>query len=247
MKKILSLAMIVSAAWLSIEAHAATWLTDLPAAQAQAKGEKKPVLINFTGSDWCPACMDLKKNILSAKSFETYAEANLVLVEIDFPRRKAQSAALKNVNAALAQSFQIQYFPTLMLLTSDGAKIGEVQRGESPANFIRHLKTLASAPIPTERGADQPSPAAEPGRAFNGGPRAPPPNYTELKLKGISGSAGHRFALINNQTLAEGETARVRLGSGEVKLRCLEIKEKTAVFTIVGKDARLELDLPDGL
>src|SRR6266581_5344317 len=93
-------AMILSAVLtlLPAAAHAAEWLTDVPAAQEQAAAENKLVLLNFTGSDWCGWCMKLKAEVFSQPEFEDYANKNLVLVEIDFPKRKPQPAAQKKAN-----------------------------------------------------------------------------------------------------------------------------------------------------
>src|SRR5580765_2149435 len=73
--------------------HAASWLTDLNAGQAQAQKEGKFVLVNFTGSDWCPWCIKLRQEVFTQPEFESFASKNLVLVEIDFPKRTPQSAA----------------------------------------------------------------------------------------------------------------------------------------------------------
>src|SRR6266481_5854060 len=75
-----------------LNACAATWLTDLPSAQATAKAENKIVLINFTGSDWCGWCIRLRDEVFSQPEFDAYANDHLVLVEADFPRHKAQPA-----------------------------------------------------------------------------------------------------------------------------------------------------------
>src|SRR5438552_7159697 len=83
-------------------ARAAEWLTDLPAAQAAAKAENKIVLLDFTGSDWCGWCIRLRNEVFSKPEFDAYANDNLVLVEVDFPRQKSQSAALKQANRVLA-------------------------------------------------------------------------------------------------------------------------------------------------
>ncbi|MDA0767040.1 MAG: thioredoxin family protein [Verrucomicrobia bacterium] len=42
-------------------ALAGEWGTDWDAAKAQAKKENKPILINFTGTDWCGWCIRLEK------------------------------------------------------------------------------------------------------------------------------------------------------------------------------------------
>src|SRR5262245_30005189 len=77
---------------------AVSWLTDLPAAEAQAKAEGKFVLINFTGSDWCGWCMKLRKEVFLKSEFNDYAKTNLILVEVDFPKRKPQPAPLQQAN-----------------------------------------------------------------------------------------------------------------------------------------------------
>ena len=78
------------------------------------------MLVNFTGSDWCGYCIQLDRAILSQPLFKDYADKNLILVEIDFPRRKPQSVEVKKQNAELAERYQIEGFPTLVLLNGDG-------------------------------------------------------------------------------------------------------------------------------
>src|SRR5438552_12616557 len=93
---------------LRLAAAEGEWLTDLPKAQAQAKAEKKLVLMDFTGSDWCPPCKALHKNVLTSPEFEAYAKTNLVLVVVDFPRSKSQSEELKKSNDELKDKFNIE-------------------------------------------------------------------------------------------------------------------------------------------
>ena len=61
------------------------WLTDYQAAKKQAKEENKPILINFTGTDWCGWCIKIEKEIFSKEEFKTYAKENLILMEVVFP------------------------------------------------------------------------------------------------------------------------------------------------------------------
>ena len=96
---------------------------DLPAALAQAKKEKKTVLIDFTGSDWCPPCKALNKEVFSTKEFADYAKDKFVLVELDFPRTKTQSPDLKKANQALSEKYRITGFPTVVLLNNDGKEL----------------------------------------------------------------------------------------------------------------------------
>lgn len=69
----------------------------------------------------------------------------------------------------------------------------------------------------------------------------------QLALKGISGPANRRFALINNQTLATGETAVVRIGNGQVKVHCWEIREDSVIVSVEGNPEKRELRLREGL
>ena len=111
--------------WLALHAGAAElkWETDLPAAQAQAKKEKKMVLMDFTGSDWCGWCIKLNKEVFSTKEFQDYAKDNLVLVELDFPSKKKQTDALKKANEKLKNKYEADGFPTIVVLNSGGKEV----------------------------------------------------------------------------------------------------------------------------
>jgi len=99
------------------------WLTDYKAALEQAAKENKPVLLDFTGSDWCGWCVKLDKETFSEASFKKFAAGNLILVEIDFPRNKPQSDEVKKQNRELQAQFGVDGFPTLVLLDSKGKEI----------------------------------------------------------------------------------------------------------------------------
>jgi thioredoxin-related protein len=100
-----------------------SWETDFKKAQQQAKASNKLLFIDFTGSDWCGFCIRLDKEILSKPEFKDYASKNLVLLEIDFPRRKEQSTDVKEQNQRLAQEYQIEGFPTLVVLNGEGRRV----------------------------------------------------------------------------------------------------------------------------
>jgi len=106
----------------SVRADSA-WATDYKKAQEEAKASHKLVLVNFTGSDWCGFCFQLDKAILSQAQFKDYASKNLVLMEVDFPHRKAQSFETKKQNQELAQQYQIEGFPTLVVLNGEGKTV----------------------------------------------------------------------------------------------------------------------------
>lgn len=69
----------------------------------------------------------------------------------------------------------------------------------------------------------------------------------QLLLKGISGPANRRFALINNQPLGVGETAFVRISGGQIKVHCWEIRENSVIVTVEGNPEKKELKLREGL
>lgn len=119
-------------------------MTDFSKAKAQAKAEHKMILMDFNGSDWCTGCQALRKNILSTSEFIEYAKKNLVLVDVDFPEHKAQAKSLKKANKALEKKFDVDGFPTLVILDSNGKQLKKVDgyEGKDPKEFIAMLENL---------------------------------------------------------------------------------------------------------
>jgi protein disulfide-isomerase len=117
------------------------WIEDYAKASLIARQQNKPMMLDFTGSDWCIWCQRLDKEIFSTDAFNDYAKANLVLVKLDFPRTKELDEATKTQNLALARKYQIRGFPTLVLLSSAGddlGRMGYMQGGPDP--FLKKLK-----------------------------------------------------------------------------------------------------------
>lgn len=127
--------------WASAAAAEAKWLVHLSDALGQAKEQKRWILMNFTGSDYCIWCQRFQKDVLSRPEFKAYAEQHLVLLEVDFPERKKQSAELKKANEALQEKYAVAGFPTFVLLNSEGREVGRqvgYLRG-GPEAFLRKL------------------------------------------------------------------------------------------------------------
>lgn len=119
------------------------WQSNLEEAVAQAKKENKAVLVNFTGSDWCKWCMKLSDEVFSQDEFETYAEQNLILVRLDFPRNIRQSNETKMYNNTLAQRYGIQGFPTILVFNNQGnlvAKTGYQPGGAG--KYVNHIQSF---------------------------------------------------------------------------------------------------------
>jgi len=102
-------------------------------------------MLDFTGSDWCGWCIKLNREVFSQPEFADYASKNLVLVEVDFPRNKPQTAELKKANEALQAKYNIEGYPTIIVLNSAGKKVGELgYQAGGPKPFIAALDKLKS-------------------------------------------------------------------------------------------------------
>ncbi len=152
--------------------QAAEWGTDLPAALQQAASSKKNVLVVFTGSDWCGPCISLKRNVLSKADFAAYAADKFVLVELDYPRGKKQSAAVAAANQKHLKTYGVQGFPTILALSPEGTVLAKTVGG---------MASLAD--LKSRIAAGEPSGAAA-GAQCEGGvckpPVAAPSSYDEV-------------------------------------------------------------------
>ena len=133
----------IGVAALTASAFASTlegWTDDLDKALEKAKTEKKSVLIEFTGSDWCPPCIAMRKNVFSKKEFVEAASKDFILVELDFPKGDPD---LKKRNEPLAKKYKIEGYPTVILLDSDGKEFSRffASKYQETTDFLKHLKT----------------------------------------------------------------------------------------------------------
>jgi protein disulfide-isomerase len=120
-----------------------SWLTDYEQAKQQAKADHKLLLLDFTGSDWCGWCIRLRREVFSKREFQEYANKNLVLMEVDFPRGKEQTKDVRKQNQNLAQQYNIEGFPTIIVLNAEGKPVGVFGYMEGgAAAFISELEKL---------------------------------------------------------------------------------------------------------
>ncbi|MEI7927767.1 MAG: thioredoxin family protein [Verrucomicrobiales bacterium] len=114
------------------------WSADLEKALAQAKKEKKMLLVEFTGSDWCPPCIAMRKNVFSKPEFVKKASKKYVLVELDFPKGDKE---LAEKNQPLAEKYNIEGFPTDILMHPDGKEFERFFASKYPESeaFLKHL------------------------------------------------------------------------------------------------------------
>ena len=103
------------------------WHTNVKEAMDIAKKEDKPLFLFFTGSDWCGWCIRLQKEVFHTPEFEAWAKEKVVLVELDYPRGKAQTEEVKMQNMQLQQVFNVQGFPTVWF--------AQAEQNEGKINF----------------------------------------------------------------------------------------------------------------
>ncbi|MFZ1219955.1 MAG: thioredoxin family protein [Chthoniobacterales bacterium] len=119
------------------------WLTSYEQAQKEALTGNKLLLMDFTGSDWCGWCVALDKEVFSKPEFKEYAKKNLVLLELDFPKRKKMPAGIVKQNQQLAMKYQIMSFPTVVVLNGSGQVVGALGYVPGgPSAWIAELEKL---------------------------------------------------------------------------------------------------------
>ena len=121
------------------------WTEDFEAAKAKAAKEKKLVLIDFSGSDWCGWCKKMDKEVFAQDKFVKEASRKFVLVMVDSPRDKSVLSALaRKQNGELAKKYDVRGFPTVVIVDSDGNEVARHSgyKAGGPKNYMRYLKDL---------------------------------------------------------------------------------------------------------
>jgi len=95
------------------KAHNPGWLVSVQEAFELSEKTGKPIMANFTGSDWCGWCVKLTSTVFSQPEFKDWAAKNVVLLELDYPRRTKLPQELADQNAGMQQAFGIGGFPTV--------------------------------------------------------------------------------------------------------------------------------------
>ncbi len=125
----------------SVASAAEAWTEDFAAAKELAAKEKKDLLMDFTGSDWCGWCIKLRKEVFDKPEFAEEAPKSFVLVELDYPQQKQQDEKIKTQNQKLQETYTVEGFPTIILADATGrayAKTGYAAGGPTP-----YLKSLS--------------------------------------------------------------------------------------------------------
>lgn len=132
----------------SLTAAQPTWQTRLADAKAEAKQRQLPLMVLFTGSDWCPYCIHLEAEVFKSKEFEAFA-SKAVLVKLDYPRKQDRSPEKLAANKGLADlmtlkdQHQITGFPTVLWLSPDGKELNRVvsyKKGTGAAAYLAQFQ-----------------------------------------------------------------------------------------------------------
>jgi len=121
----------------------AGWFTSYELAQKEAQAKNRLLLMDFTGSDWCGWCIALDREVFSKPEFKDYANKNLVLLELDFPKMKKMPPETTKQNEQLLMKYGIQGFPTVVVFDSAGKPLGALgYQAGGPQAFIAQLEKL---------------------------------------------------------------------------------------------------------
>ena len=136
------------------------WGTDLAAAKEQAAKENKPILLLFTGSDWCGACIALHQEVFDKVRFAAYARDKFIPVEIDCPYGNKMSEEQRKANHDLAEKMHVEGFPSVLVLTPQGTVAGGFVGSQDFAGVQEDLNT-ALANVKTIADAGKMAPEAK--------------------------------------------------------------------------------------
>lgn len=125
----------------SHDVNGLVWHIDLEKALEIAQKEDKPVLLQFSGSDWCKWCVKLNEEVMFTKEFANWAKDNIVLVNLDFPRTISQTEEVKNYNKSLMEKYGVRGFPTVLLLDKNAKVVLQTgYQAGGPTAYIAHIK-----------------------------------------------------------------------------------------------------------
>lgn len=118
------------------------WHESFDDAKAAALESGKPILADFTGSDWCHWCVKLKEDVFEKDEFKKWARDNVILLELDYPKRSSQDPMIKQQNAKLAKEYNITGYPTVLLMTPEGKVLGKLGYSSEPSKWIESATSI---------------------------------------------------------------------------------------------------------
>ncbi|WP_026709056.1 thioredoxin family protein [Flavobacterium frigidarium] len=126
--------------------YSQNWNTNFKQASADAASQNKPIILVFSGSDWCAPCIKLDKSIWQSEAFKNYSNTNYIMERADFPRRKQNELTeeLKKQNQVLAEKYNHDgIFPLVVVLNADGKVLGKTTyKNTTPEIYIEELNAF---------------------------------------------------------------------------------------------------------
>ena len=123
------------------------WTWDVKAAMEQATAEKKDLLMNFTGSDWCHYCIEMRREVFVRETFQATVNEHFVLVEFDFPNDRSRLTEKTQLqNALWKRKLKVRGFPSVFLTDAKGIPYAQTgyQKGgaEQCIERLNELRTV---------------------------------------------------------------------------------------------------------
>ena len=150
MKKYLAIVGLVVASLMSIHSlvdHG--WLNNIDAAKANAQEKGYPILLVFSGSDWCGNCIRLERKLFETEEFKAYAQDHLVLLNADFPMKKKNALPEDQQahNDALAEKYNKEgKFPRVIMMDATGKVLDELSHPhEDLETYMSELKKMVNS------------------------------------------------------------------------------------------------------
>ena len=125
------------------EAGGSGWTTSVKEAVIASKKTGRPIVADFTGSDWCGWCVRLNREVFDQGDFKKWAQRNVILLELDYPKRKEQSASLKRQNQLMRQRYRVSGYPTILILGADGKLLQKTgYKAGGPKVWVGNIKEV---------------------------------------------------------------------------------------------------------
>ena len=125
----------------AVTAQAQLWEDSFNSALSKANTEDKPIVLVFSGSDWCGPCIRFKKKILDSEEFVGFASNNYVLYNADFPKKKKNTLSQEKLDAnkGLAEKYNPKgHFPLVVVLDKNESILGKTgfDKRKSPEKYL---------------------------------------------------------------------------------------------------------------
>jgi thioredoxin-related protein len=136
--------LISAAALFAAEDGIYSWSTEIDEAADEAQRQDQLLFVYFSGSDWCPYCQRLNKEVLETERFSSFMQEHFVPVLIDFPRQREQAESKREANAALARRLGIRGVPTILVMKPESREVIKKLGYDSggPEYYISTLRSL---------------------------------------------------------------------------------------------------------